>query len=125
LLPEETLATRRIVGYARGEHRRDRRRETVVRGYIDGISVRLRNISHSGLDVEIEDAEPDLGRWAVGQVCILALEGSDQQGAMLDLHITRLDPDNARLAGSFESVSDEQYNLIEKLVLRGRLTSNP
>lgn len=118
------MATRRIVGYARGEHRRDRRRETIVRGYIDGISVRLRNISHSGLDVEIEDADPDLGRWAVGQACVLALEAPDERGAMLDLHITRLDPDNARLAGNFESVSEEQYKLIEQLVLRGRLTAS-
>ncbi len=118
------MATRRIVGYARGEQRRDRRRETLVRGYIDGISVRLRNISHSGLDVEIEDADTDLARWAVGQTCTVCVESADTEVAALDLRIARIDPGEGQLAGNFDSVSDEQYKLIEQLVLRGRLTSN-
>ncbi len=116
------MATRRIVGYTRGEQRRDRRRETLVRGYIDGISVRLRNISHSGLDVEIEDADTDLAKWAVGQTCTVCLESADTDIAALDLRIARINLDDGELAGNFESVSDAQYELIEQLVLRGRVT---
>ncbi len=117
------MATRRIVGYTRGEQRRDRRRQAIVGGIIDGVRVRLHDISHSGVDVEIEDAEVDLARWAVGQTCALLLEGSDTDGA-LDLRIARIDADAGHLAGKFDAVSDEQYELIEQLVLRGRLAAN-
>ncbi len=114
------MATRRIVGYTRGEQRRDRRRQTVVGGVIDGIRVRLHDISHSGVDVEIEDIEVDLARWAVGQTCALLLEGSGIDEA-LDLRIARIDADSGHLGAKFEAITDEQYKLIEQLVLRGRV----
>ncbi len=114
------MATRRIVGFWSTEQRKDRRRDALAHGVIDGIGVRIRNVSHSGLDIEIEDENPDLATWAVGQVCALHLSQPKRPAAPLDLRITRIDEDGRQLAGAFEHVSEEQYKVIERLVLRGR-----
>ncbi len=115
------MATRRIVGFWRTEQRKDRRREALAHGVINGVGVRIRNVSHSGLDIEIEDSDPDLGAWAVGQVCALHLSQPKRPAAPLDVRITRIDEDSGNIAGAFDRVSEEQYKVIERLVLRGRV----
>ncbi len=94
-----------------------------MHGDIDGIGVHIRNISHAGLEVEITDEPPALARWSLGQKCVLNLKNADADDAGLDLEIARIDPDQARLAGTFSTISDRQYALIEQLVLRGRLVN--
>ena len=62
-------AARRLVGYARRGKHRDQRRpiETPIHGRLDGIAVRLLNVSHGGIKVSIEDADADVTRWVVTQ----------------------------------------------------------
>ncbi len=62
-------AARRLVGYARRGARRDQRRpiETPISGRLDGIAVRLLNVSHGGIKVAIEDADAAVTQRVVTQ----------------------------------------------------------
>ncbi len=110
----------RLVGYGRSEQRRDRRRETTFPGCLNGIDVRLVNVSHGGIEFEIVDGA-DLTLWTEGQTTTLQLAPGDAASAVLEMKIVRVDGEHRYVAASFAALSDEQYTLIEQLVLRGRL----
>ena len=115
------MVRRRLVGYARTEQRRDRRRETTFPGRLDGVDVRLVNVSHSGIEFEIDTDGADLTLWTEGQTTTLQLADGNAASAVLEMKIVRVDGEHRYVAASFAALSDEQYTLVEQLVLRGRL----
>ena len=108
----------KIVEVAEVERRRDRRRETLLEGLLQGHPISIVDISLGGLGAAVhfvghaEDWVPDLG----GDASLELLCDSGTVHAF-EVEVVRCDPVDGHFGVRFLSLDDRQYNVIERLVM--------
>ena len=118
------MSRSRIKGYQREERRRNMRRPTSVEAELKGHPVHVVDASLGGVGIGSVElmSEKDLGM-AVGEEPELELRGADGRPAeFVPIEIVRTEPAHGRIGARFTGLSDDQFRLIELLIMgRGRL----
>ncbi len=112
----------KIVEVAEMERRRDRRRETLIEGRLQGHPISIVDISLGGLGAavhfvgHVDGWVPDIG----GEANLELLSETGELHAF-DVEVVRCDPVDGHFGVRFISLSDEQYRLVERLVMRRKI----
>lgn len=108
----------KIVEVAEMERRRDRRRETLLEGRLQGQAISIVDISLGGLGAAVhfvghaDGWVPDLGGEAT-------LELFCDSGAVhaFDVEVVRCDPVDGHFGVRFLTLDDRHYSVVERLVM--------
>lgn len=123
----------RIVGLARKNRRRDHRRDVRLAAFLNDFPVEVLNVGLGGMALGVLDTEsdaksgpefvPDSGAapvFVVEQDAVLRLVEDDRPSISLGVEIARVSDQESIVAVRFFTLTDEQYRIIERLVLGRR-----
>ena len=108
----------KIVEVADMERRRDRRRETLLEGRLQGHPVSIVDVSLGGLGAavhfvgHVDGWVPDLG----GDSTLELLADSGEVHSF-EVEVVRCDPVDGHFGVRFLSLDDHQYGVVERLVM--------
>ena len=97
--------------------RRDRRHSSDLPAEFDGRSVSLVDLSIAGFGAAVDATSVEPADFAIGKVAVLAITLKDGRRMRLDVIIERGVAPDGTFGGRFVSLSDENYRLIEALLM--------
>ena len=112
----------KIVEVSEMERRRDRRRETLLEGRLQGHPISIVDVSLGGLGAAAhfvghgDGWVPDLG----GDLTLELLSHSGEVHGF-DVEVVRCDPVDGHFGVRFLSLDDHQYRVVERLVMGRRI----
>lgn len=115
------MIRKRLVGYARIEKRRDRRRPTRLTARIGDQPAEIVDISLGGLGISNVVARPPAPRaYKLGQVCTITLDVPSYGTISLQAEVARIDTARHQIGLRFIDLDSDSYRVIERLSI-GRM----
>ena len=112
---------RQRVSFGAKERRRDQRRSVSVDGSIGGVRVGLIDLSLTGVGCGTVALEAAAGlELEVGQDTTLECTGPNGRQVTLSVRIQRIDAAAGEIGATFAELSDEDFDVIEKLMFPRR-----
>ena len=111
----------RMVGRTIKEHRRDKRRSFEIPASLNGVPVLVTDLSLGGVAAGADAIEID-GETTLdlrpGQCAVLRLPRNGNHSKSFEVEIVRSERREGRVGLRFTALNDDQYRLVEQLVLR-------
>ncbi len=119
------LSTRRRRRRPASRSDQRRRVEGPIHGLLDSVAVRLVNVSFGGIRLLVVDdydtAAYAAANWSIGNVVTLRIDRPRREPIEFSVVLLRLDWSRWDVVGRFVKITDEQYDVLDQLILYGRL----
>jgi len=112
----------KVVDVKKEERRRDRRRDVLFGASIDGVPVKVVDISISGVKGALEILAAPGHVFQEGARTVITFETGPEETQTFEVEIVRVADASGQFGARFVDLTDRQYRMLESAVL-GRLNS--